>query len=293
VEQIEAGSMRLAFLADIHSNLPALEAVVTDLRQMAPDQVFLAGDQINRCPWPNEVMALINDEGWPVIYGNHELVILELGSAQRAPALEDRKRFADLWWTREHLAPKYFDQLEEMPGERRIVVDDAPPILLMHGLAGNPFEGFSPQWSDSQIGAKLQGIDEPVVVSAHTHWPLDRTVRGQRVINPGSVGMPYNGDPRAQYALLDTDGHGWQPSFRQVAYDHEVVREAFERLGLFHEYGPLGPLFWQTIETGDPWVSDFLVWLRGQEAMMRADLDSAVTQYLAIHGPGKWAFDPR
>ena len=284
--------MRIAILADIHSNLPALEAVRLDLLDAAPDLVLLAGDQINRCPWPNEVMALIELEGWPAIYGNHELVLLELDSIHRAPVFDDRRRFADLWWTWKHLQHEYRAQIQELPGERTIEIEGAPSILLLHGLRGNPFEGFSPEMTDEQLAKKMAGIDHPVVISAHTHWPLARQVGIQVVLNPGSVGMPYNGDPRAQYLLIDLMQGQWTPTFRQVEYDHGVVREAFDRLGLAEAYGPLGPLYWQTIATGDPWVSDFQVWLRDQPPVVRADLDHAVELYLQVHGPGKWAFTP-
>jgi putative phosphoesterase len=282
--------MRIALLADIHSNLPALEAVRVDLQEMAPDLVFLAGDQINRCPWPNEVMELINDEGWPAIYGNHELIVLELSSPQRAPVFDDRRRFADLWWTWAHLKPAYMERIQTLPSERTIEIEGAPPILLMHGLRGNPFEGFYPDMSDEQMAAKVEGIAEPTVVSAHTHFPLERAVGGKQIFNPGSVGMPYNGDPRAQYLLLDLDGASWRPLFRQVEYDRGVVREAFDQMGLFQAYGPLGPLYWQTIATGDPWVSDFQAWARHQAPIVREDLEHAVELYLSAHGPGKWAF---
>jgi putative phosphoesterase len=284
--------MRIAFLADIHSNLPALEAVRADLQLMVPDLVYLGGDQINRCPWPNEVMALVNDEVWPAIYGNHELVVLEIGSPQLAPVFNDQRRFADLYWTREQIRPEYLKQMEEMPAERLIKIEGAPSILLMHGLRGNPFEGFYPDMSDEQIRAKLTGIDEEVVVSAHTHRPLARQVGAKQVFNPGSVGMPYNGDPRAQYLLLDFDGSEWQPLFRRIDYDRGLVREAFDRLGLFEAYGPLAPLYWQTIATGYPWVSDFQIWMRDQSTTVRADLEHAVQLYLRVHGPGKWAFHP-
>lgn len=284
--------MRIAFLADIHSNLPALEAVQADLRLMTPDLVFLGGDQINRCPWPNEVMELIDDEGWPAIYGNHELIVQELGSPQRAPVFDDRRRFADLWWTWAHLKAQYMAEIQDLPSERQIVIDNAPPILMTHGLRGNPFEGFTPDMSDEQIRFKLGDISAPVVISAHTHRPLARAIGEQFVFNPGSVGMPYNGDPRAQYLLLELVGASWQPIFRQVDYDHSVVREAFDRLGLFQAYGPLGPLYWQTIATGDPWVSDFQVWARDQAPIVREDLERAVELYLSVHGPGKWAFSP-
>jgi hypothetical protein len=182
--------------------------------------------------------------------------------------------------------------VRSLPAEQLISVDDSPPIRLLHGLRDNPFEGLSPELSDEQIGAKLAEIVEPVVVSAHTHWPLARSVLGKQVFNPGSVGMPYNGDPRAQYMLLDGIGDGWRPIFRQVAYDRGLVREAFDRLGLFDAYGPLGPLYWQTIATGDPWVSDFQVWLRDQPGNYTDDLEHAVSLYLSVHGPGRWAFSP-
>ena len=282
--------MRIAILADIHSNLPALEAVQADLHMMGAEQVFLAGDQINRCPWPNEVMALINDEGWPAIYGNHELIVSVLGTPQQPAVYDARDRFADLWWTQAHLAAEYLAQIRELPSEREIVIGDAPHILLLHGLPGDPFEGFYPSLTDEQIAARLAGIEQPVVVSAHTHLPLARHVNGWRVFNPGSVGMPYNGDTRAQYLLLDFDGRRWQPTFRQVDYDRGLVHEAFDRLKLFEAYGPMGPLYWQTVVTGDPWVSDFHVWMRDQPPIVRGDLERAVALYLEAHGPGKWAF---
>jgi predicted phosphodiesterase len=284
--------MRIAILADIHSNLPALEAVRADLRLMAPDRVLLAGDQVNRCPWPNEVMDLIDAEGWPALMGNHELVISRLGTAESPSIFNNRQRFADLWWTREQLNAEHLAQLHALPAERLIVSDAGPSIRLLHGLRNNPFEGIAPELSDKEIGVKLHDIVEPVIVGAHTHWPLARSVDGKQIFNPGSVGMPYNGDVRAQYMLLDSDGVGWQPIFRQVEYDRGAVREAFDRLGLFEAYGPLGPLYWQTIATAHPWVSDFQVWMRDQPAVYADDLERAVDLYLSVHGPGRWAFSP-
>lgn len=284
--------MRIAVLADIHGNLPALEAVRADLQHMAPDMVVLAGDQVNRCPWPNEVMDIAEDEKWPAIFGNHEFIIASLGTPAGHPIFNNRQRFADLWWTREQLTPEHLAQVRALPGERQILSDDGPPIRLLHGLPDNPFEGLSPELSDEQIAAKLDGIEEPVIISAHTHWPLNRMVAGKRVFNPGSVGMPYNGDPRAQYLILDGTGATWQPTFRQVDYDRSAVRQAFDHLGLFEAYGPLGPLYWQTIATGDPWVSDFHVWLRDQPSAYADNLEQAVSMYLSEHGPGRWAFTP-
>jgi predicted phosphodiesterase len=257
---------------------------------MTPDLVYLAGDQINRCPWPNEVMELIRDEAWPAIIGNHDFLVMRLESAPQDSVLHDRKRFADFWWTLSHLKPEHFVELEQLPEERLITIPGAPPTLLLHGIRHDPFTGFYPNMSDEQLATRLTNISEPFVISAHTHWPMHRIVDGHTIVNPGSVGMPYNGDPRAQYLLLDLTEGSWRPTFRQVEYDHVLVREAFDRQGLFNAYGPMGPLYWQSIATGDPWVSDFLVWVREQVPIVREDLEHAVTLYLAAHGPGNWAF---
>src|SRR3954454_20352417 len=126
--------MRVAFLADIHSNLPALEAVRADLQVTTPDMVYLGGDQINRCPWPNEVMELIHAEGWPAITGNHELLVSHLRKTEHNTVFEDRRRFADLWWTVANLRQKNLAEIEALPAERQVKLDGAAAILLLHGL---------------------------------------------------------------------------------------------------------------------------------------------------------------
>lgn len=284
--------MRTAILADIHGNLPALEAVVADLRQMRPDAVFLAGDQVNRCPWSNEVMDLLAAEGWPMIAGNHELVLAKMGQAGAAPHLSDRRRFPDLWWTLEHLRPEHLETIQRLPVETHLAIDGVAPILMVHGSPFKVTVGFTSDLADAQIQRLLDGATEPVVVGAHTHRPLDRQVGPQRVLNPGSVGMPYNGDPRAQYLLLDADASGLHASFRQVDYPVEAVRREFERRDMMREFGPMAELLLRTVETGLPWISDFIYWMRGQPATAMDDLDLTVATYMDGHGPGRWAFAP-
>jgi hypothetical protein len=77
-----------------------------------------------------------------------------------------------------------------------------------------------------------------------------------------------------------------------VTYPVEQVRLAFVRLGLFAAYGPLAALFVRTVETGQPWVSDFGYWMRGQPPAAAENLERAVASYMAQHGPGRWAFAP-
>ena len=287
--------LRLAFLADIHGNLPALEAVLADVRAQSPDAVYLVGDQINRCPWHNEVLDLLDTYDWPAIAGNHELVIGIIGTPHNYPPFTDRNRFAVLWWTWETLAPRHLRAIRTLPEQLHIHIDGAPRILMTHGTPGDAEVGFYPGFDDDTMRRFLVNVDEPVIVAAHTHRPLDRDLGRWRVFNGGAVGLPYNGDPRAQYLLLDLvatpDGPTWTPRFRQVDYDRLRVADAFVSSGLLDAAGPLARLDLRTVQTGHPWTSDFGVWMRSQPKSMRADMSHAVDVYLRTHGPGNWAFD--
>jgi predicted phosphodiesterase len=283
--------MRIAVLADIHGNLPALEAVVADLHQQAPDAVYLAGDQVNRCPWNREVMDLIMAQGWPAIAGNHDLVIGRINTPQNRPPFTMREHFPTLWWTQEQLAEAQLATLRQWPLDRVLAFDGLPPIRLFHGIPGNTFVGILPEDPDQQIKARLADIPESIIICGHTHRPLNRTVARWRIYNGGSVGIPYNNDPSAQYLILDGTSAGWQPTWHRLAYDHSVIPIVFEQSGLRAASGPLAELHLRTIMNGEPWISDFGHWLHQQTGEARADMPSAVAAYLAQHGPGRWSFD--
>ena len=141
----------------------------------------------------------------------------------------------------------------------------------------------------------MENIAEPAIVSAHTHRPLDRRVARWQLFNPGSVGMPYNEDPRAQYCLLDlvqsADGPVWQATFRQVDYDRDLLATAFYAGDFAAGMGPLLELNLRTALSGHAYISDFGYWLRDQSPALKADLGEAVREYLSRHGPGQWAFE--
>ncbi|MCL4834006.1 MAG: metallophosphoesterase family protein [Caldilineaceae bacterium] len=286
--------LRLAFLGDIHGNLPGLEAAVAHLdRTQSPDAVYLLGDLVNRCPWSGEVMDLLQERGWPSISGNHDLIISRLYTPEIRPPFDERSRFPVMYWTWDHLRPAQISSLHELPDELPIVFDGAPPIRLLHGLPGNPFVGVYPENDAAEIAQKFAAYTEPVFISGHTHRPLDRHIDGKRFLNPGAVGLPYNGDPRAHYLTLDLrsgpDGPHWQPTFHRIEYDTSLVPAAYESSGMLAEAGPVAQLYLRTVLNGEPWASDFGFWLSRQPGS-REDMAGAVEEYLGTYGPGRWAF---
>ncbi len=291
--------MRIAFIADIHGNLPALEAVLRDLKQQSPDAVYLVGDQINRCPWNNEVLDLLDDRQWPAIAGNHELIVGIIRTPNNRHPFTNAQRYAVLWWTQANLRTEHLHAIRRLPEQMVIRVDNAPPILMVHGVPGQADIGFYPGLDDAAFARYLDGVEQPVVVCAHTHRPLERQVGNWHLFNGGAVGLPYNGDPRAHYMLLDlvpsrSNGafsQAWRPTFRRLEYDTSSIAPAFASSGLLAAAGPLAELDLYTLETGHPWSSDFGIWMRSQPPSFQKDLRSAIDRYLEIHGPGNWAFD--
>ena len=282
--------MRLAVLADIHGNLPALEAVLADLHTHTPDAVYLLGDQVNRCPWNNEVLDLLATQGWPALQGNHEYVIGIIRTAQNHAPFTSQTHYPTEWWTQAQLHPHYLTQMRNLPAEHSVNLPGCAPLRLVHGVPGNAFIGFYPGSATAYVVDLLRTVDEAYLICAHTHRPLVRQVDRWWIFNGGSVGMPYNGDPRAHYLLLDWVDHHWQPTLRQVDYDHTGLAAAFAASGFLAEVGPMAQLHLRTVLTGHPWSSDFGYWRHTQPAPLQHDLERALEVYLQSHGPGQWAF---
>jgi predicted phosphodiesterase len=281
---------RLALLSDIHANLPALEAVAADIDRAAPDAVYALGDMINGCAWPAETLDLIATRGWRMLIGNHDDAVVQLGAPRMEARYADRAYYANLWWTRERLRPDHITLIEALPTELRLTFDDSPPVRLLHGLPGNFFAGFRPDSPDRWIEQQLRPIPEPTVADGHTHFPMERRVGRWQIVNTGSAGAPFDGDPRPDYVLLDGDRAGWRVTIRRVEYDRDAVAAGYHASGLARDGGVLSVLFHRSVMTGQPWVSDFNWWVRQQPPEAQADPFAALAAYDNRHGPGRWAF---
>lgn len=282
--------MRLAFLADIHGNLPALEAVLQDLHHQRPDAIYLVGDQVNRCPWNNEVMALVIAKGWPAIAGNHDLVVGKINTPHNRPPFTNRVRFPTLWWTQAQLTAAHLAIIRQWPEEVTISLPELPTIRMVHGIPGDASIGILPETREETLRKVMHGVEETVIVCGHVHRPLARKVDQWQIYNGGSVGIPYNGDPRAQYLLLDGVGHRWSPTFRQIEYDHSPIPRAFITSGMQTAIGATAELELRTVMSGEPWTSDFGYWLKFQSAELNNNIAAAIELYQQQHGPGNWAF---
>jgi predicted phosphodiesterase len=207
---------RLAILADIHGNLPALEAVIADMQQFNVDHVVVAGDSINWGPFSAEVMARITDLNWSIIRGNNELYLLDYNTP-RMP--EHWQSYVLPPWLRATIPPRFQHIIASMPDTLQLRFTDAPTVRVVHGAPGNHWVSMSPMTPDEKLAELLHDTEETTVIAAHTHLVMDRQVGRWHVINPGTVGVPLDGIHTARYAILDSHPEGWNALPRQVVYD--------------------------------------------------------------------------
>jgi diadenosine tetraphosphatase ApaH/serine/threonine PP2A family protein phosphatase len=230
--------MRIAVVSDIHSNLHALEAALAAIDEEAPDELWCLGDLVGYGPRPNECCAAVAQRADVCLGGNHDLAVrgtiaLEEFGGEAAVAAR---------WTREVLEP-----------EAQKLLDRLEPTGVAHGVALYHGSARDPIWeyvlSDASAIATLELADSPLVLVGHSHVALQIALSGEELegavapagtevavdgvralLNPGSVGQPRDGDPRAAYLLLDLDAR--RASFRRVEYDVERTQREIRDAGL-------------------------------------------------------------
>ena len=219
--------VRIAVISDVHANLPALEAVLTDVEEQAATQLFCVGDLVGQGPHPNLVVSRVRKAGIPSILGNQEIEVRTL--ADRAQP--DPKRH--MLWTIAVLKRKNRDYLLGLPAERELEVEEVG-IRLVHGSPRGTFDGMYSSLTSQTLRAWFpDGAPRPgVLVGGHTHLPFVRTVDGMLIVNAGSVGRPLDGDPRASWALLEVKDGRARARIRRVRYPVAETVRAMKRIGM-------------------------------------------------------------
>ena len=330
--------MRLAVLADIHGNLPALQAVQAELERLQPDFVVLNGDLINPMPFNGRVIDIVRASDWAVVRGNHEYYLLDYGT-ERAPNWEeDSERWGVLHWLVKRIGVEQANYLAALPDERTLRFPGTQPIRVAHGVPGRNRVGFYQTMPAEKIVPEIRGIQERTIISAHTHVQVDRHIfetaeadpltdpheggagygggiaepplsnaTGERVhaggerraparhwhlMNPGSIGLPLNGDHAAQYALLDSvseseEPGGWKVSHQRTPYDRRPTLDAFFTEGLL-EAGVIAQLFYWELVTAEPEIISWFRWCWSNGQDPDGDIQRAFAAYKEATGRDRY-----
>jgi predicted phosphodiesterase len=205
--------MRAAAIYDIHGNLPALEAVLQDIRQAEVNQIIVGGDVLPG-PMPRETIGCLLGLDIPVqfIQGNGDREVLAVMKGAETGAVPEQFREA-MSWSAKQLYPEHEQLLASWPKTRRMEIEGVGEVLFCHATPRSDTEVFTRLTPEDRLLPVFAGINVPLVVCGHTHMQFDRTIGKVRVVNAGSVGMPF-GKPGAWWLLL-----GPHVQLRHTPYD--------------------------------------------------------------------------
>jgi putative phosphoesterase len=221
--------VRTALIADIHGNVVALRAVLEDVRSHA-DRVVCLGDVAATGPQPAEAVEAVAELGCDVVMGNTDEWLLS--PTDEAIEDDDTRRIAEIdLWAREQLTPDHLAELRRY--QPRVELDG---LLCYHGSPRSNTEVILSTTPDPELAQMVAGYERRVMAGGHTHVAMLRRFRGSLVVNPGSVGMPFEqtapetfrNPPWAEYAVVD----GTDVDFRRVAVDVGAVTEAARASGM-------------------------------------------------------------
>jgi predicted phosphodiesterase len=223
--------VRIAILSDIHGNLPALEAVTSDIERHSPDEIWCGGDLGWAGPWASECIGRVREAGWPTVKGNADVWIT--GDIQGVTSADERGPLEEI--ARAH---QLSDEDALWLVQRPLGHSGPGSVLLVHGTPRSPFAGPLSEFEPYENAATL-------VVYAHVHRAfLRRLADGTLVCNTGSVGMPMDSET-ASYLLIDRQGPDLTVRHRRVPFDRERALQRARELG-----GPIGRRF-VSVLTGD------------------------------------------
>jgi putative phosphoesterase len=210
---VTRSAARVAALYDIHGNVAALDAVLQDVRAEEVDLIVFGGD-LAWGPFPRAVVDRVMDPGLPALHvrGNADRSVGGVPEAEEDWVLEVTR------WCSEQLDARHKEFLIGQSPSVTVAVEGLGDVFFCHGSPRSDEESLTVLTPDDRLAAAVASVSAGVVVCGHTHMQFDRTTGDTRVVNAGSVGMPYEGAPGAYWALI-----GDTVSLRRTSFDYEAV----------------------------------------------------------------------
>jgi putative phosphoesterase len=223
--------MRFAVVSDVHGNLTALEAVISDIEQQAPDAVYHLGDLVANGARPAEVFDRIRAAKWQGVYGNTDEMLWRPIADQLARPFPERQLL------RRVLISEIGPVTRELIGEDRLsflqalpLTMQVGPVFLCHASPTDPWLAPREKDGDDKFSATFGSVGANTVVYGHIHVPLVRKLKDMTVVNTGAVSLSYDGDWRASYLLFESG----RPSLRRIEYDRDREERALLQSRLPH-----------------------------------------------------------
>ncbi len=247
---------RLAVMADIHGNLPAFEAVMTDLKHFAYLDGFLVAGDVVGGPGQEAILQRLMALRAVVAHGNGEVGTLEVVDGTAPEYVFTARQFSLARWVVAHLSPQSLAYLRGQAAQGVVKLPGAQAVRVVHGSPCKVDEHIHPSRNPERLAEVMSLVSEPVMVFGHTHLPFQARQDSWLALNPGAVCFPEDGTIGAQYALLDWDGWEWSVKLRQVPYDLAEFRRAY-REGGFLSVNPICRIYYEDVQSGKDSLHDF------------------------------------
>jgi putative phosphoesterase len=228
---------RLALFGDVHGNALALAAVRKAVRASKPDAVLIAGDLVLNGPDPAATVDAIREleaDGALVIQGNTDVAVADFDYSAAFPWLTEgvpESIRAAAEWAHDELGDERLDWLRRLPSERRLRLEDLL-VLVCHASPGSQTSGFDQMLDPNIILERVSHTDARVIGCGHTHLPEVRDLGWKLIVNSGSAGYVFDGDPTASWALIELSGAEVQAEIRRTEFDTMSVSNAISARGL-------------------------------------------------------------
>ena len=231
--------MKVALIGDVHANLPALEAVLADVRARGMERIWNAGDSVGYGAFPDECIRLLRDAGDEAILGNYDRKVLQF--PEKRKTWREKKapeKFLAFRWAYENLSTEGREWLRSLPDEIRLEAGGFR-ILITHGSPESEDEHLRPTTPEQRLAELADVADADVIICGHSHQPFHRIVGDMHVINTGSVGRPEGGDPRTCYATLALSRGTLTVTHHRLEYDVDRAVEAIRAADLPEAFGQM------------------------------------------------------
>ena len=229
---------RIALLSDVHGNLAALEAVTKEIRREKPDAVLVAGDLVLNGPEPNatvDALRVLESEGALIVSGNTDIAVGDFDYGSAFPQYQDGVPdtvTAAAEWAHDELGDDQLEWLRRLPAERRIRTADDSLVLVVHASPGSQTRGFDQALDANIVFERAAATDARVICVGHTHIPEVRDLGWKVIVNAGSAGYVFDGDPTASWAVIDVHEGNVTAEIRRTVFDAVAVANAISARGL-------------------------------------------------------------
>lgn len=213
--------MRLAVLSDVHGNAVAFQAVIDDMKRMAPDAVVFLGDIVMRGPQPSECVELLRSlEPLATVRGNYDHMFTRYPKSPdwKPETFKENMQYRAFQYDRARLTAEQQHWIAHWPMGQALTLNGIQTELY-HASASSFVQITYPWATLEQLDSLHQYEETKLVLTAHTHHAFVRQAMGRTVVNGGSVGIPFDRDNRASYAVIDLTGNDIAVQLRRVSYD--------------------------------------------------------------------------